>query len=43
MPMGWTWKPYKQGSAELGISERPQKYFATDREPQKNTLRKTKR
>ena len=32
---GWTWHTYRQESAELGISERPKKYFVTDRRPQK--------
>ena len=32
---GWTWHSYRQGSAELNISEPPKKYFATERKPEK--------
>ena len=32
-PRGWTWHSYRQGSAELDISEEPKKYFATERKP----------
>ena len=34
-PRMWTWKTYRQGPSKLGISERPKKYFATNRKPQK--------
>ena len=27
LPKGWTWYTYRQGSAELGISERPKNTF----------------
>ena len=36
IPRGWTCHlTYRQGSAELGISERPKKCFTTNRNPQK--------
>ena len=31
---------YRQGSAELGVSELPKKYFTTDRTPKKILSRK---
>ena len=33
VPRGWTRHSYRQGSAELGISEQPKKYFGTERKP----------
>ena len=37
-PRGWTWQTYRQGSAELGISERPQKNTLPLTEDPKSTL-----